>query len=131
MSYKRHYAGVSSLQMSKRDRDFNQSFKERLRVIRSDFSGSDDGGVSGVTAGGLYVGALTSGGDMAALVSGVKTGGLQGCSPPAHRSHTPVAPNVHVGKLKTAIGNMKLRDAPGPDNISPSFLKNLGSKAIE
>ena len=126
-----HYAGVSSLRMSKRDRDFNRSFKERLRVLRSDLNGSAGDEAPGVTAGGLYAGIPMSGETAVGLDSGVKTGDSPGCSSPAHRGHTPVAPDFTVRELKTAIGNMKLRGAPGPDNIPPSFLKNLGPRAME
>lgn len=34
-------------------------------------------------------------------------------------------------ELRSAISKMKSRGAPGPDNIPPQFLKNLGPKALE
>ncbi len=40
-------------------------------------------------------------------------------------------PSFTMNELCTAIGNIKFRGAPGPDNIPPSFLKNLGPRAME
>ena len=39
-------------------------------------------------------------------------------------------PDFTMGELKRAIKRMKKKGAPGPDNIPPSFLKNLGEKAL-
>ena len=40
-------------------------------------------------------------------------------------------PPFTMAELKRAIKKMKPKGAPGPDNIPPSFLKNLGVKALE
>ena len=40
-------------------------------------------------------------------------------------------PDFTMGELKRAIKKMKKKGAPGPDNIPPSFLKNLGEQAMK
>ena len=46
------------------------------------------------------------------------------------RSRESTTPDIRMHELKRAIAAMKPRGAPGPDRISPSFLKHLGPKAL-
>ena len=46
------------------------------------------------------------------------------------RSARESTPDISMRELRRAIAAMKPRGAPGPDRISPSFLKHLGPKAL-
>ena len=40
------------------------------------------------------------------------------------------SPPYTMAELKRAVKKMRMKGAPGPDNIPPSFLKNLGERAL-
>jgi ribonuclease HI len=48
-----------------------------------------------------------------------------------HREDRDEVPDFTMPELKKAIKKMKMKGAPGPDDIPPSFLKNLGPVALQ
>ena len=122
-----HYAKVSGSQMSKSDRDLNRDTKKRLRAIGNGAPGTSQPRPTKI---GRNPDQIRSG--------PVKEGGeeLNHSRPsnpvvPSNRDQETDFPEFTLNELKGAISKIKSRGAPGPDNIPPMFLKNLGPKALE
>ena len=76
--FSKHYANISKLNFSRKDRELNRLLKQRLSALKN-----------------------------------------------------PEGPAFTIGELKKAIRKMKGKGAAGPDDIPPSFLKNLGDGALD